>query len=106
MQGTIIVSKWEICNTVKYFFFLNFVKYFYTLLLYFVLLRLESMKAWIRPMGIASIVMGVGCELTDLSSFANTVSVPGWFMPVGIGLMIVGAIMGLAFNKIFLKKIK
>lgn len=66
----------------------------------------ESMKAWIRPMGIASIVMGIGCELTDLSLFVDNANVPGWFTPVGIGLMVVGAIMGLTFNKIFLKKIK
>ncbi|MDD3402986.1 MAG: hypothetical protein PHQ72_06485 [Hespellia sp.] len=66
----------------------------------------ESMKAWIRPMGVASIVMGIGCELTDLSLFADNVSVPGWFTPVGFGLMAVGVVMGLAFNKIYLKKIK
>ncbi|MDD3362311.1 MAG: hypothetical protein PHW34_11630 [Hespellia sp.] len=66
----------------------------------------ESIKAWIRPMGIASIIMGIGCELADLSVFANNSNFPGWFTPVGFGLIAVGAIMGLTFNKIFLKKIK
>lgn len=66
-----------------------------------------SMKAWIRPMGLASIIMGVGCELTDLSVFATDASnVPDWFAPVGIGCIVVGVVLALVFNKIFLKKIK
>ncbi|NLD20443.1 MAG: hypothetical protein GX663_09425 [Clostridiales bacterium] len=67
----------------------------------------ESMKAWIRPMGVASIAMGGGCILFDTRTFAAAGSnVPDWFTPVGIVLMVVGIILGLVFNKIFLKKIK
>lgn len=68
---------------------------------------LESMKRWIRPCGVATVIMGVGCELTDISSFSkNSASVHGWVLPLGIGAMVVGAILGLVFNKIFLEKIR
>ncbi|MGB4984345.1 MAG: hypothetical protein WBO70_01045 [Erysipelotrichaceae bacterium] len=67
----------------------------------------ESMKAWIRPMGVSSIIMGSGCMLIDTSLFAKTNEViPSWYLPVGIGLAVTGVILGLVFNKVFLKKIK
>ncbi|MDD4370265.1 MAG: hypothetical protein PHD56_04200 [Anaerostipes sp.] len=67
----------------------------------------ESIKKWIRPMGVASIIMGVGCILLDTSSFSNTPgSIPGWFPIAGLLITIIGAILGFSFNKIFLKKIK
>ncbi|MDD3337429.1 MAG: hypothetical protein PHS82_01075 [Lachnospiraceae bacterium] len=67
----------------------------------------ESMKRWIRPTGFSSILLGVGCELLDLGFWSSAASTyPGWFAPLGIGLIVVGVILSLIFIKVFLRKIK